>query len=1054
MRRLFASFALAAFTLPAAPTGLRCDYMENPLGIDSPAPSLSWRNESSQPNWRQSAYQILVASSPDLLAPGKADVWDSGRRESPESVGIPYAGPPLQSARRYYWTVRVWDAAGNMSSAGVPAWWEMGLLSRPDWKAEWISRPDPAAAAERSGIRWIWVPGQDPFAVPPETSAVFRLVVTIPEKPRNAALYLLARAPSKVRVNGYDSGGKDGRFLAFDRQDITELIIAGKNLIQITVTAPPARRPGGGGAGAPANPAPQTGPAAAQPAAPRPPQQPRPVVLAGLLKITRMDGSVELIPTGERWQARLGKETDWSPAAVVAPLDDRRMGPDPGPLPGPASLFRHEFPVSKSVRSARLYITALGSYRAFLNGKRIGADVLTPEYTEYARRVTYQTYDVTSLLNPGANALAAILGDGWFGSAMSWTGVRFSFLPPPTRLLAQLRIDYSDGSSETVSTGSHWKTAPAPILHSEIYAGEVYDARLEQPGWDKPGFKDGSWTAAVLSEAPPSLLSGAATAPPRVIETLKPRSVTLASSGVYIVDMGQNMVGWLRLKVRGQAGAKIRLRFAEILNPDGSIYVDNLRNANQTDVYYLRGGAEETWTPMFTFHGFRYVEITGYPGRPFTGAILGEVVSSAHTITGRIDTSSSLVNRMWNIGIWGQRGNFLSVPTDCPQRDERLGWTGDAQVFWRTGAYNADIAAFGRKWMRDVVDGQSEEGAFGNTAPAIPGGGGFGPSYGAPGWGDAGVIVPWTAWQQYADLGIVREHWNAMERWMKFIEDANPNYLRRNKTGANFADWLPAGSQTPRDLVATAYWAMIARMMSSMASALGKPADAARYTATYEKIRSAFQKEFIRETGEIGSGSQTSYVLALHMDLVPAHLKQQAVANLVKDIADHDYHLTTGFLGTPHLLFVLADNGHTDIAYRLLLKQTYPSWGYMLSKGATTWWERWNSDTGDPAMNSFNHYAFGSVMAWVYRYLAGIDTDPAAPGFRHIIIRPRIDPLLTYGGAEYDSVYGKITTRWSAPAGGGFTLNVTIPANTTASVHLPNGKVEEVGSGAHEFRLP
>jgi alpha-L-rhamnosidase len=1043
MRRLLALFTLGVSALMAAPTGLRCDYLENPLGIDSPAPSLSWRSGSTQPNWRQSAYQILVASSPALLRAGKPDVWDSGRRASPESVGISYGGPPLESGRRYHWTVRVWDAQGAVSEAAVPGWWEMGLLSPSDWRGQWITREDPTAAQERAAIRWIWLPGQDPVATPPGTQALFRLVVNAPEKPRNAALYVLSRARSRVRVNGYDTGGKDGRFQAFDRHDVTELLIAGKNLIQIQVTTAEAPRPGGG-AGAPPGPGPGTS---------RPPQPPRPVAIAGLLRITRLDGTVETYPTGERWQARLASDYGWSPAAVVAPLDDPRMGPGSGPLPGPASLFRHEFALAKTVRSARLYVTALGSYRAFLNGRRVGADVLTPEYTEYAKRVTYQTYDVTDMLTPGANVLAAALGDGWFGSAMSWTGVRFSFLPPPARLLAQLRVEYSDGSADTISTGSHWKTSPAPILHSEIYAGEVYDARLEQAGWDRPGFRDDAWAAAAPAEAPPSRLAGLAALPPRVVETLTPKSVKLASSGTYIVDMGQNMVGWLRLRVRGQPGVKLRLRFAEILNPDGSIYVDNLRNANQTDVYYLRGGIEETWAPMFTFHGFRYVEITGYPGRPFAGSILGEVVTSAHTVTGRLNTSSNLVNQMWNAGIWGQRGNFLSVPTDCPQRDERLGWTGDAQVFWRTGAYNADIAAFGRKWMRDVADGQSAEGAFGNTAPAMPGGG-FGSSFGAPGWGDAGVIVPWTAWQQYADLGIVREHWGAMERWMKFIEEANPDHLRRNKTGANFADWLPAGSQTPRDLVATAYWAMIARMMSSMATALDQPAEAARYAATYSAIRAAFQKEFIKDNGEIGSGSQTSYVLALHMDLVPPHLKAKAVENLIQDIASRDYHLTTGFLGTPHLLFVLSDNGHTDVAYRLLLKQTYPSWGYMLAKGATTWWERWNSDTGDPAMNSFNHYAFGSVMAWVYRYVAGIDTDPAAPGFRNIVIRPRVDPLLTYGGGEYNSVYGRIVTQWSAPANGAFSLRVTIPANTTAKVHLPDGRIEEAGSGVHEFRVP
>jgi alpha-L-rhamnosidase len=558
--------------------------------------------------------------------------------------------------------------------------------------------------------------------------------------------------------------------------------------------------------------------------------------------------------------------------------------------------------------------------------------------------------------------------------------------------------------------------------------------------------------AAVVADTPARIVSGEVAAPVRIVETLAPKSIRPAGDGAYIVDMGQNMVGWLKLRASGPAGAKIRLRFAEILNPDGTLYTANLRNANQTDAWYLRGGGEETFEPRFTFHGFRYVEIAGYPGALAPAAISGLVASSAHRITGKLETSSELVNRMWGTGIWGQRGNFVSIPTDCPQRDERMGWTGDAQVFWRTGSYNADIAAFGRKWMRDVADGQDEEGPFGNTAPNMPKGGGMPPQiakYGAPGWADAGVIVPWTAWQQYGDDGIIREHWTSMEKYMRFIEQANPDFLRAKKTGANFADWLPAGSKTPPALVATAYWALAARMMSEMALAIDQPAAAKRYSETYSNIRTAFQKAYIRDTGEIGSGSQTSYVVALHMGLVPDGLKQAAFDRLVKDIEAHGWHLTTGFLGTPHLLFVLADNGRTDVAYKLLLNETYPSWGYMIRNGATTWWERWNSDKGDPAMNSFNHYAFGSVMAWVYRYVAGIDAG--APGFKKIVIRPRPGPGLTHAHGEYDSVYGKIASEWRGTPEA-FTLRVTIPANTTATVHLPNGRIAEVGSGSHEFR--
>jgi alpha-L-rhamnosidase len=516
--------------------------------------------------------------------------------------------------------------------------------------------------------------------------------------------------------------------------------------------------------------------------------------------------------------------------------------------------------------------------------------------------------------------------------------------------------------------------------------------------------------------------------------TLKPEKMNALPDGSYVFDMGQNMVGWVALKVRGSAGTTVRLRFAEILNPDGTIYTTNLRNADATDTYTLRGEAEEIFTPRFTFHGFRYIEVNGYPGKPALADLTAQVVSSiSGEPTATVTTSSDMVNKMWRIGIWGQRGNFLSVPTDCPQRDERLGWMGDAAVFWRTGSYNFDIDAFTHKWLRDVRDAQLSDGAFTNVSPNI----GVGVAEGAPGWGDAGVIVPWTTWMQYGDRAVIQRHWDAMERWMKFIQDANPDFIRKQKVGPNFADWLAPDRTTSTDLVDTAYWALIADMMSQMAQAIGREDDAKRYSDTYANIRTAFQKTYIHDDGTVGNGTQTSYVLALHMNLVPPALEAAAITNLVNNIEAHNWHLTTGFLGTPFLLFALSDHGRSDVAYRLLLTDTYPSWGYMLSKGATTWWERWNGDTGDPAMNSYNHYAFGSVVAWVYQRVMGVDTQTSGPGFHEILIHPYPDARITQAHGEYDSPYGKISTDWSGTPTGPFTLKVTIPANATATVVLP-----------------
>ncbi len=862
---------------------------------------------------------------------------------------------------------------------------------------------------------------------------------------------MAARGGFVAKVNGHQVDAKT-RWAAFDRLNISDQLVVGKNSIEVTVTAP--KSPSEGGRAVEA-------------------------ALAGMIRITRLDGKTSLYPTNAHWKARLENAGQWRAARVVADLGEKRPG-DPGELPQPAAYLRRSFALSKSLRSAKLYVTALGSYRAYLNGQPVGDFVLTPGFTDYRKRVLYQAYDVTSLLTNGDNAIAALLGDGWYGSPLTWAGTHFFALP--TRFLAQLNIDYADGSRETIVTDESWKAAASPILRSEIYGGEEYDARLERQGWQTPSFDDSKWKAASIANAPTIAISSQIDSPVRVVATLGPKNVTPGANGTYVFDMGQNMVGWATLKVKGEAGTRVGMRFAEILNPDGSIYTANLRNADATDVYILHGGDEEVFTPHFTFHGFRYVEVSGYPGTPTLDAITGDVVSSVSgDPTATLVTSSDLVNRMWSIGIWGQRGNFLSVPTDCPQRDERLGWMGDAGVFWRTGSYNFDIAAFSQKFIQDIADAQNRQGAFTNVSPntlpssldesqeAPP----ESDRVGAPGWGDAGVIVPWTTWMQYGDRAAVEENWNAMQRWMDFIQSRNPDFLRKHGVGPNFADWLAPDQNTNKDLLATAYWALIANMMSQMAQAMGKEEDAKRYDDLQQNIRAAFQTAYIKQDGEVGTGTQTSYVAALYTKMAPTSLEPLLVDRLVKEIEARNWHLSTGFLGTPFLLFTLADHGRTDVAYRLLLNDTYPSWGYMLSKGATTWWERWNGDTGDPAMNSYNHYAFGSVIAWVYRYAAGIDTTSDTPGFKEIVIHPHLDSRMTAVRAEYDSIYGKIVSDWQGTPAGPFVLKVTIPANTSAKVFLPaiagtrviedgnpvdaelkNGSyVVPIGSGSYAFEV-
>jgi len=1040
----FTVWLLLCAAAQASPVHLRCEYRENPLGIDAQAPHFSWRADNTERNWTQSAYQILVSSTADNLKNGNADIWDSGKQTSSESAGIPYGGPPLQSRKRYYWTVRTWDANAQPSQSSETAWWEMGLLQKSDWAAKWITRKNPEDDTDRSGMRWIWVPGQDALNATPKTVAVFQTTFKLRENPKDAVLLVFAHGDFKTEINGRKTGHKKG-WHAFDREDVTGELKAGKNTITIAVTL-----------GEPNSLGPDAGMKAVK------------AGMAALLKVTQASGSVLRFPSGVKWKARVESAQDWRKAAVVADMNDQRLGPVP-PLPQPAALLRRSFDVAKAVESARLYATALGSYRAFVNGKRIGEDVLTPGFTDYSKRVQYQTYDVTSLVVPGKNSIGVILGEGWFGSPMTWTGLPYFFQPPPARLLAQLVVNYSDGTRDTIASDESWKTSESPILHSEIYSGEIYDARNEVQDWNQNSFDESKWPQAVVSSAPAPSVVSQVDEPPRIIQTLTPASVS-SVKGAYIADMGQNMVGWATLKVTGSAGTRVRMRFAERLNPDGSIYTDNLRNADATDTYVLRGGGEESFSPTFTFHGFRYVEITGFPGQPTTSSISGEVASSvAGDPTAKVVTASDLVNHMWLIGTWGQRGNFLSIPTDCPQRDERLGWMGDAGVFWRTGSYNFDIDAFSHKFMRDVADGQTPAGNFTNVSPDSlrP----FG-SEGAPGWADAGVIIPWTTWLHYGDRFIIEENWQAMQRFMDFILKSNPDFIRKNGVGPNFADWLAPDEHTNKDLLATAYWAVAARMMSQMAHAVGKEDDAKRYSDLIENIRGAFQKAYIKEDGTVGTGTQTSYVVALYTKMAPEPLEPTLVQNLVKDIESRSWHLSTGFLGTPFLLATLAEHGRTDVAYRLLLNDTYPSWGYMLSKGATTWWERWNGDTGDPGMNSYNHYAFGSVIAWVYRYVAGIDTAQDGPGFQHIIIHPHPDASMTHASGQYESAYGDITTDWTGGKSS-FSLKVTIPPNTSADVYLPNipaarvtesgnatasqvqgaAQLVHIGSGTYEFHV-
>jgi len=768
------------------------------------------------------------------------------------------------------------------------------------------------------------------------------------------------------------------------------------------------------------------------------------------------------------WTMGLLEKSDWSARWIATdPETIKRDKEAVAPTllePGTPALFRKEFDVPVPIKRAMLYASARGLFELRANGRRVGEDIFAPEWTNYDKRIHYRTYDVTALLAPGRNALGAVLGDGWWSGYVGWQETRARYGSLENSLIIQLEIELADGKRLTVVTDGSWTCNTGPILSSDFMMGEIYDARRERKGWDSARIDEGRarhsvraeaalpWQPAREVAAPAVPLVAQRSEPVQVVETLAPVSVNEISPGVFIYDLGQNIAGWVRLGVNAPAGTRVQLRHGERLSPDGTLYTENLRRAKATDVYICKGGGEEIYEPHFTFHGFQYVELTGLPSTPGKDAVTGCVVRSATPPAGQFECSHPGVNRLWLNGLWSQRDNSLSVPTDCPQRDERLGWMGDAQVFLRTASYNMDVAAFFTKWMIDVEDAQTKEGIFPDVAPRLREGENFvglDGLGGAAGWADAGVLVPWTLWRVYGDKRIIERRWKAMTAWLDWIEGHNPDGLRVNQLGNNYGDWLCIPSDTTfgthspmKNLMATAYWAEDAAKMARMARELGRAAEAKRFQAMFEKVRAAFQKEWLREDGQLTVETQTAYLLALAFNLLPETVRERAAERLVENIRALDWHLSTGFIGISHLNPTLTLTGHADVAYRLLLRDDYPSWLYPVKHGATTIWERWNGWTHqdgffDPQMNSFNHYSLGSVGEWLFRHVAGIELDADVPGFQRFVLRPFIGKGLDFARATYRTMQGEIGSEWKR-TGEKLTWSIRIPANTTARVHVPS----------------
>lgn len=717
----------------------------------------------------------------------------------------------------------------------------------------------------------------------------------------------------------------------------------------------------------------------------------------------------------------------------------------------PAPFVRKEMRLDEKPVKARLYVTALGLYEFRINGQKVGDHELAPGWTDYRKRVRFQTFDVLKNLKQGENALGAILGDGWYSGHIGWHNREFYGTRP--KLLAQLELEFKDGSRQTILTDRTWRTTTGPILESDLLMGEHYDARYDLPNWDMPDYDDSAWTTATEFEKPSCELVATMQPPIRVTETIAPVADPVVTPGweasEALFDLGQNMVGRIRLKMRGKRGETVRIRYAEILDEKARIYVANLRGARCTD-YYTFGtdGEEETFEPKFTFHGFRYVELRGFSVPPTRESVTGIVLHSDLEKIGDFECSDPLINQLQKNIDWGWRGNSLDVPTDCPQRDERLGWTGDAQVFVRTACFNRDVAAFFEKFSQDMEDGQGQNGAIPMVLPNVhpP------ETDSGPAWADAVVICPWTIYLCYGDEGILRKHYPSMRRFVEFLRANSRDGIRsyRGMKGhTGFGDWLNIQAETPQDLIGTAFFAHSAQLLSKIASILGKKEDAAEYQRLFQQERAIFQKEFLAPSGRLCSETQTAYLLALHFDLLPNELRAPAADALAWDIQKRGNKLSTGFVGSPYLNHVLTAEGRSDLAYKLLHQTQWPSWLYAVTQGATTIWERWDGwthDKGfqDPGMNSFNHYAYGAIGAWLYQAVAGIDL--LEPGYKRSLLAP-IPGDLQSAKAEHLTPYGSIKSAWRIEDGR-FRWDFTVPANTTAEVRPPAiGEVIQTSEG-------
>ena len=1032
----------------SGPMHLQVDNLTRPLGIDDTTPRFSWKLNDPAHGARQTAYRVLVATQQELLTDGKTDVWDSGKVNSGQSLNVKYAGPAVKPSSRYWWRVEIWGSDAKAYPASAAEWWETGLLSQ-GWRGEWIGwETTEEAAVRKAPSVWIANPDVVPGTAQPlsEQRFGYRASLRVEKPVERAVLFATGEDTVAAWVNG-------GRVLTvaayppyhhlpwkkFVRADVTAQIATGQNTIAIEsvhyIDKYGEKR-----------------------------RKDAPPMIATVVLLYKDGTTAEFGSDGTwksaasptaGWEKKDFDDASWKSAVVWM----QKGGPEVQPvlqpwIPDSVKVLWKSFETEKPVKSVRLYATALGTYELHVNHERVGDTVMAPGWTDYRERVLYQTYDVTQLVKSGANVIEALLAPGWYSTPLEWLQQPNNYGDTPPALRAQLRIEYADGKVEWVGTDASWKADTSFIVHSELYDGETQDLRELYRTFNRTGVDARPGKQVQLIRPKEIKIEAQAFPPIGIDRALSVVKMTEPKPGVFIYDFGQNMAGVEKLVVSGAAGTDVQVRVGEALNPDGTLYTENLRTAKATDHFILSGLATDVLVPHFTFHGFRYIEITGVKNASDVHAVFAQVLHTDFNFTAKLTTGNAMINKLWSNILWGQRSNFVGLPTDCPQRDERLGWSADAQVFWRAASYNAPLAAFTRKFAADLRGTQVGTPYYGIYAPGTAK---ISPGVAAA-WSDAGVIIPWTSWLQTGDTSVIDENWQAMRKYVDTIDARNPDGIWHNDSGIPFGDWLSLEGRTQEDLVATAYWAYDVNMMRQMAHATGRTEGEQRYAKLEEKIRNAFQAKFVKEKAYIpgadnspspfgdinnpnakakGGDTQTSYVLALHMNLLPDEMRSQAAGRLVKKIEDNHGLLGTGFVGTPYILEELTKTGHTKLAYDLLLSKGMPSWGYVIDHGGTTTWERWNGDEmmGDPQMNSYNHYAYGAVADWIYRFAAGVDASPLNAGFHTVVLHPVFDARLSPLEFTYASSYGEIKSSWTVK-GKTAEWNVTLPANTTGLLAL------------------